>query len=98
MGGPSIVSMRQLRAAVLTLALACAGCGHVIQGQFAPNHPGKTYDFAGQKCDRQRPAGAGPDEVFVRYLGAGGLYLEWRGTPILFGPFFSNPSFPRALL
>src|SRR5687768_18083725 len=45
---------------------------------------------------RQRPGGAGPEEVFVRYLGAGGLYLEWRGTPILVGPFFSNPSFPRA--
>ncbi len=89
--------MRQLRStAVLILALACAGCGHVIQGEFAPNHPGKAYDFSGQKCERQRPAGAGPDEVFIRYLGAGGLYLEWRGTPILFGPFFSNPSFPRA--
>jgi hypothetical protein len=83
-------------AAVLTLALTCAGCGHVIRGEFAPNHPGKTYDFAKQRCDRQRPGGAGPEEVFVRYLGAGGLYLEWRGTPILFGPFFSNPSFPRA--
>jgi hypothetical protein len=91
------VMMSQLRsAAVLTLTLACAGCGHVIQGEFAPNHPGKTYDFSSQKCERQRPAGAGPDEVFIRYLGAGGLYLEWRGTPILFGPFFSNPSFARA--
>jgi hypothetical protein len=83
-------------AAVLTLTLACAGCGHVIRGEFAPNHPGPSYDFAKQRCERQRPGGAGPEEVFVRYLGAGGLYLEWRGTPILVGPFFSNPSFPRA--
>lgn len=83
-------------AAVLILALACAGCGHVIRGEFAPNHPGRTYDFSDQKCERQRPAGAGPDDVFVRYLGAGGIYLEWRGTPLLLGPFFSNPSFPRA--
>src|SRR5688572_30936853 len=44
-----------------------------------------SYDFAKQRCDRQRPGGAGPEEVFVRYLGAGGLYLEWRGTPILVG-------------
>jgi len=86
------------RSAVLILTLACAGCGHVIRGEFAPNHPGPAYDFAQQRCDRQRPDGAGPEEVFVRYLGAGGLYLEWRGTPILLGPFFSNPSFPRALL
>ncbi len=85
-------------AAILILTLACTGCGHVIRGEFAPNHPGPAYDFAKQRCDRQRPGGAGPEEVFVRYLGAGGLYLEWRGTPILVGPFFSNPSFPRALL
>ena len=90
--------MSMYRSAVLILALACAGCGHVIRGEFAPNHPGPAYDFAQQRCDRQRPPGAGPEEVFVRYLGAGGLYLEWRGTPVLLGPFFSNPSFPRALL
>lgn len=90
--------MNALRsAAVLMLALACAGCGHVIRGELAPNHPGPAYDFAKQRCARQRPGGAGPEEVFVRYLGAGGLYLEWRGTPILVGPFFSNPSFPRAV-
>ncbi|MFL6201326.1 MAG: MBL fold metallo-hydrolase [Thermoanaerobaculia bacterium] len=83
-------------AAFLMLALACAGCGHVIRGEFAPNHSGPAYDFAEQKCARERPPGTGPEEVFVRYLGAGGLYLEWRGTPVLVGPFFSNPSFPRA--
>lgn len=85
-------------AAVLILALAWGGCGHVIRGEFAPNHPGPAYDFADRGCDpSQRPPGTGPEEVFLRYLGAGGLYLEWRGTPILVGPFFSNPSFPRAL-
>lgn len=91
--------MNPLRsAAVLSLALASAGCGHVIRGEFAPNHPGPRYDFADRACDpAQRPTGTGPEEVFLRYLGAGGLYLEWRGTPILVGPFFSNPSFSRAL-
>ncbi|MFP5289218.1 MAG: hypothetical protein ACLGI9_26010, partial [Thermoanaerobaculia bacterium] len=62
-------------AAVLTLALAWAGCGHVIRAEFAPNHPGPAYDFARQQCDRRRPPGTGPEEVFLRYLGAGGLYL-----------------------
>jgi len=36
------------------------------------------------------PAGA-TDEVSVRYLGAGGLYVGWRGEAILTGPFFTNP-------
>ena len=89
--------MLMRRAAVSILLLALAGCGHSIRGEFAPNHSGPRYDFAKRSCDPAgRPPGSGPDEVFLRYLGAGGLYLEWRGTPILLGPFFSNPSFPRA--
>lgn len=40
--------------------------------------------------DDPAPAGAA-DEVTVRYLGAGGLYVGWRGEAILTGPFFSNP-------
>ena len=83
----------------LALTLACAGCGHAVRGEFAPNHPGRQFDFRRPGCDpARRPAGTGPEEVFVRYLGAGGLYVEWRGTPILAGPFFSNPSFRRVLL
>ena len=89
--------MLMRRAAVPFLVLALAGCGHSIRGEFAPNHSGPRYDFAKRSCDpAARPPGSGPDEVFLRYLGAGGLYLEWRGTPILLGPFFSNPSFPKA--
>lgn len=88
-----------MRGAAVLILLALAGCGHAIRGEFAPNHPGPRYDFARRSCDpARRPPGTGPDEVFLRYLGAGGLYLEWRGTPILVGPFFSNPSFPRAFL
>ncbi|HEX2163932.1 MAG TPA: MBL fold metallo-hydrolase, partial [Thermoanaerobaculia bacterium] len=29
----------------------------------------------------------------MRYLGAGGLFVGWRGHAILTGPFFSNPGF-----
>lgn len=86
----------------LGLALTGAGCGHMVRSEFAPNHPGSPgghYDFSRPGCDAaQRPPGAGPEEVFVRYLGAGGFYLEWRGTPVLMAPFFSNPSFRRAFL
>jgi hypothetical protein len=38
-----------------------------------------------------RPADVGPDDVLIRYLGAAGLYLEWRGEALMVGPFFSNP-------
>jgi len=84
--------MNTLRsAAVLMLALACTGCGHVIRGEFAPNHPGKVYDFRHPGCSpAPRPPEPGGDEVLLRYLGAGGLYLEWRGAALLTGPFFSN--------
>ena len=83
--------------AFLALALPLgAGCGHIVRGEFAPNHPGKArFDFGRPGCDpAQRPAAVGPDDVVVRYLGAGGLYLQWQGTPILTGPFFSNPKIP----
>lgn len=86
----------RLSAAFLALALpVVAGCGHMVRGEFAPNHPGKPhFDFRHPGCDpAQRPPAAGGD-VVVRYLGAGGLYLEWLGTPILTGPFFSNPKVP----
>ncbi len=31
----------------------------------------------------------------MRYLGAGGLYVGWRGEAVLTGPFFSNPGVLR---
>lgn len=46
--------------------------------------------------DRRAGPGEGSGEaageaVVVRYLGAGGLYVGWRGEGLLVGPFFSNP-------
>jgi hypothetical protein len=81
------------QALALTLAgLTCAACGHVIHGEFAPNHFGREVDFRNPGCEAaSRPAAAGPDDVLVRYLGAGGLYLEWQGISVLTSPFFSNP-------
>jgi L-ascorbate metabolism protein UlaG (beta-lactamase superfamily) len=38
------------------------------------------------------------DEVDVRYLGTGGVYVGWRGTGVLFGPFFSNPPLTSNLI
>jgi hypothetical protein len=85
-------------AALLVLALPlAAGCGgHYVRGELAPNHPGvQRFNFLDPGCDKaQRPATTGNDDVVMRYLGAGGLYLEWQGTSILTGPFFSNPKIP----
>lgn len=86
--------MRLRHAILLTAtALTCA-CGHVIRGELAPNHSGRDFDFRNPGCaaaprpPRQKTA---PDDVLVRYLGAGGLYLEWQGVSLLTSPFFSNP-------
>jgi glyoxylase-like metal-dependent hydrolase (beta-lactamase superfamily II) len=75
---------------------ACATGGHLVRAEFAAQHAA-TFDFSRPPCP---PAAAGParaDEVVLRYLGTGGLYVEWRGEAVLFAPFFSNPSLVRVL-
>lgn len=81
--------------------LAAAACGHSIGPGLAANHP-DGFDFLRSPCAvgtapaaaavpwrvTESPSG---EEVTVRYLGAGGLYVGWRGEAILTGPFFSNP-------
>jgi hypothetical protein len=67
----------------------------VIRRQYAPNHAA-DFDFTRPPCNAApRPALAEGD-MLVRYLGAGGLYIEWRGTALLTAPFFSNPGLLRA--
>lgn len=69
------------------------GCGHVIQPELAPNWG--RFDLSHPPCHLSpRPAPA-DDQVVLRYLGAGGLYLEWQKTALLMGPFFSNPGVLR---
>jgi hypothetical protein len=85
------------RILAVAVCLACTGCGHVIRGELAPNHFGRDFDFRSPGCAAApRPAAARPDDVLVRYLGAGGLYLEWQGVSLLTSPFFSNPGRFRA--
>jgi hypothetical protein len=85
------------RAAPLLLAaLALTGChGHTLRGAYVPNH-GEDFDFRAPPCvPAERPA-AEAKTVTVRYLGTGGLYLEWRGVGLLTAPFFSNYGLWRA--
>lgn len=84
------------RLAPLLASLVCAwlaGCGHVIAPELAPNWQG--FDFRQPPCPlsaRPKPA---PDDATIRYLGAGGLYVEWQGNALLMAPFFSNPGLLR---
>jgi len=78
--------------ALLALAILLAGCGHVIHS--APNYGNHPFDFEKPPdCKREGPPGG--ETVDLRYLGAGGLAIGWRGETILAAPFFSNYGFLR---
>jgi L-ascorbate metabolism protein UlaG (beta-lactamase superfamily) len=81
-----------LRQTFVAVALLLGGCGHTIPGSLTGD--GKPYDFAKQHpCTDPQPQG---DQIQVRYLGSGGIYLRWRDEAILIGPSFSNPGLIRA--
>jgi len=92
-------------AALAAAVLAAAGCGHAIRPGVPFNHAPR-YDFLDPPACPEPAAGddiaasdanAGTDVVEVRYLGAAGLWIAWRGEAILTAPFFSNPGFLRLL-
>ncbi len=86
-----------LRGTALLLVLAGAGCGHVVAPDVPFQHAPR-FDFRNPPCHAApAPAQFAPeDSVVVRYLGAGGLYIGWRGEALLTGPFFSNPGLWRS--
>ena len=81
----------------LTLAaIVLAGCGHVIEPELASNWNG--FDFAKPPCLLSPRPEPSAEEAAIRYLGAGGLYIEWQGSALLMAPFFSNPGLFRVQL
>lgn len=85
------------RAPLLAWALVfLAGCGHVIHPEFAPNY-GKRFDFSDPPCPLSPQPVLGNNEAGIRYFGAGGLYIEWRGAALLMAPYFTNPGLSRIL-
>jgi hypothetical protein len=83
----------QSRAFWVLNLLALSGCGHVIRPELAPNHG--RFDFSDPPCRLSQQPNPGAHEVAIRYLGAGGLYVEWQGSALLMAPFFSNPPVSR---
>src|SRR5687767_3113979 len=85
-----VTCRREVFAAALAVLLL-GGCGHVISSDLTG---GDDFDFK-QKHECVA-AQAGEGQVEVRYLGSGGVYIEWREEALLIGPSFSNPSIFRA--
>ena len=82
---------------LLSLALLLlTGCGHVIRPELAPNY-GKRFDFSDPPCRLSPQPVLKDNEVGIRYFGAGGLYIEWRGAALLMAPYFTNPGVFRVL-
>jgi hypothetical protein len=91
-----MIARRKSAFSLIALAAltALAGCGHLIRPDLAPNWNG--FDFARPPCRLSpRPAPAA-NEAVLRYLGAGGLYVEWQGSALLMSPFFSHRGALRA--
>jgi hypothetical protein len=95
-----------LRLLLAAMVIALAACsGHAVSPS-VPFTGAPRYDFCKH---RERPEAPGPDlrgdldgleedAVMIRYLGAGGLYVGWRGAAVMTGPFFSNPGALRVAL
>src|SRR5215216_3083773 len=85
--------MNSRKACLVLVLLILSGCGHVIRPELAPNTG--RFDFSDPPCPLSSKPTLGTNEVGIRYLGAGGLYVEWQGNALLMSPFFSNPSLLR---
>ncbi len=89
----------------LLLTLPTLGCSQVLkQGNLSFQHgdpqaagSARGFDFRhSPSLSNRKPTDLTPDDrVVLRYLGAGALYIGWRGAAILTGPFFSNPGLLR---
>ena len=80
--------------ACLLGALVFGSCGSVIYTTLPPTEESR-YDIRHPPPCIPEPVDDTKSRVRLRYLGAGGLYVEWRGEAVLFSPFFSNPGILR---
>jgi hypothetical protein len=71
--------------------------GHVVSARYAPNHD-TDFDFSRPPCEPGGRPDTTANHLLVRYLGSGGLYIEWQGAAILAAPFFSNYDVAHVML
>lgn len=86
-------SQRRARHWALVIAyvgffIATLGCssGQYLHSRHATNH---NQRLRLAEASGQRPA-AGPRQLLVRYLRAGGVYFEWYGRAVMTAPFATN--------
>lgn len=90
---PRPPSLLRTGALIVALSSVLAGCAHVVAPGIPFEPDGGRYDFSRPPSPpAPAPGETTPeDRVVLRYLGAGGLFVGWRGRAVLLGPFFSNP-------
>jgi len=78
------------RGAMVVLAVGLAACsGNTVRQPYVPNHPG-NFDFRRPPCEPAGRPDARSSDLLIRYLGVGGLYLEWAGISLLTAPLFTR--------
>src|SRR3954466_1428878 len=73
-----------MRKAAALFLLLLSGCGSIIRKDFTET--GRDFDFREPQCKQESADG----DFSVRYLGSGGVYIEWQGDGLLIGPYFSH--------
>jgi hypothetical protein len=63
--------------------------GHVVRQPYVPNHPG-DFDLRRPPCEAAPRPDDSPSDLVIRYLGVGGLYIEWEGVSLLTAPLFTR--------
>jgi L-ascorbate metabolism protein UlaG (beta-lactamase superfamily) len=74
---------------LMVLSTGCLGHGHVIDASYVPNHDNE-FDFTSPPCDPAARPEVRDGDVLLRYLGVGGVYIEWNDSSLMTAPFFSN--------
>ncbi|HEX7678151.1 MAG TPA: hypothetical protein VF713_08515 [Thermoanaerobaculia bacterium] len=75
---------------LVVVPLVLTRCGSIVSGELTAN--GKAFNFREPPCQAAAITTPPAGDVDIRYLGSGGIYVGWKGSAILIGPFFSNPS------